>query len=91
MAEAKIIDGAAVAAQLRERVATAAMELRTRHGIVPGLATVIAGDDPASHIYVRSKARACQAAGLASFEHRLPADAEENDLIKLVERLNADE
>jgi methylenetetrahydrofolate dehydrogenase (NADP+)/methenyltetrahydrofolate cyclohydrolase len=55
------------------------------------LATVIVGDDPASHIYVRSKARACQAAGLASFEHRLPADAREKTLIDLVQRLNGDD
>jgi methylenetetrahydrofolate dehydrogenase (NADP+)/methenyltetrahydrofolate cyclohydrolase len=91
MTEAVLIDGQAVAGHLRERVATAATELRTRHGIVPGLATVIVGDDPASHIYVRSKARACQATGLGSFEHRLPADAKEKALIELVERLNRDE
>jgi len=91
MTEAVLIDGQAIAAQLRERVAAAAMALRARHDIVPGLATVIVGDDAASHIYVRSKARACQAAGLASFEHRLPADAKEKALIALVERLNGDE
>ena len=91
MTEAVLIDGQAIAAQLRERVAAAATALRARHDIVPGLATVIVGDDAASHIYVRSKARACQAAGLASFEHRLPADAKEKALIELVERLNGDE
>ena len=91
MTEAVLIDGQAIAAQLRERVAAAATALRARHDIVPGLATVIVGDDAASHIYVRSKARACQAAGLASFEHRLPADAKEKALIALVERLNGDE
>jgi methylenetetrahydrofolate dehydrogenase (NADP+) / methenyltetrahydrofolate cyclohydrolase len=91
MAEATLIDGQAVAAQLRERVAAAAAELRARRGIVPGLATVIVGDDPASHIYVRSKARACMATGLASFEHRLAADAKAGELIELVEQLNADE
>jgi methylenetetrahydrofolate dehydrogenase (NADP+)/methenyltetrahydrofolate cyclohydrolase len=91
MGEATIIDGQAVASRLREQIATAVAELRVRHGIVPGLATVIVGDDPASHIYVRSKARACLAAGLTSFEHRLPADAKEKTLIELVERLNGDE
>ena len=91
MTEAVLIDGQAIAVQLRERVAADAVALRARHDIVPGLATVIVGDDAASHIYVRSKARACQAAGLASFEHRLPADAKEKALIELVERLNGDE
>jgi methylenetetrahydrofolate dehydrogenase (NADP+)/methenyltetrahydrofolate cyclohydrolase len=91
MGEATIIDGQAVALRLRERVAAATAQLRARHGVVPGLATVIVGDDPASHIYVRSKARACLATGLASFEHRLPADAKEKALIELVEKLNGDE
>jgi methylenetetrahydrofolate dehydrogenase (NADP+)/methenyltetrahydrofolate cyclohydrolase len=91
MAEATIIDGQAVAGQLRERVAASAAALRARHGIVPGLATIIVGDDPASHIYVRSKARACMAAGLASFEHRLPAGAAAGELNELVGRLNLDD
>jgi methylenetetrahydrofolate dehydrogenase (NADP+)/methenyltetrahydrofolate cyclohydrolase len=91
MAEATIIDGQAIAARLREQVALAAAELLARHRIVPGLATVIVGDDPASHIHVRSKARACMAAGLASFEHRLPADAKEGELIGLLQSLNADD
>lgn len=88
MTEAKIIDGQAIAARLRQRVAEAAGELRERHGFVPGLAAIIVGDDPASHIYVRNKARACAAAGLASYEHPLPSGASETDVIALVKTLN---
>jgi methylenetetrahydrofolate dehydrogenase (NADP+)/methenyltetrahydrofolate cyclohydrolase len=91
MAEATIIDGQAIAARLRERVAAGVAELRIGHGITPGLAAIIVGDDPASHIYVRNKGRACVAAGLVSFEHRLPADASEADIIHLVEQLSGDE
>jgi methylenetetrahydrofolate dehydrogenase (NADP+) / methenyltetrahydrofolate cyclohydrolase len=91
MAGAKIIDGQAIAAQLRQRIAEAVAELREQHGFVPGLAAVIVGDDPASQIYVRSKARACAAAGLASFEHTLPGDASQADVIALVHTLDADE
>lgn len=91
MAEARIIDGQAIAEKLREDVAAAAGGLRIQHGIVPGLAAIIVGDDPASQIYVRSKARACAAVGFVSFEHRLPADASEADVIVLVEQVNADE
>jgi methylenetetrahydrofolate dehydrogenase (NADP+)/methenyltetrahydrofolate cyclohydrolase len=91
MAEAKIIDGQAIAARLREGVANAVTALQTRHGITPGLAVVIVGDDPASHVYVRNKGRACSAAGITSFEHRRPADTDEDTLITLIEQLNADE
>ena len=91
MADAKIIDGKAIAAQLRERVAAAAAALRNEHGIVPGLAAVLVGDDPASQVYVRSKVRACAAAGLASFEFRLPADAGLPTILELLAKLNADE
>jgi methylenetetrahydrofolate dehydrogenase (NADP+)/methenyltetrahydrofolate cyclohydrolase len=91
MAEATIIDGQAIAARLRERVATAAAELRGGHGFVPGLAAIIVGDDPASRVYVRNKARACAAAGLASFEHTLPGTTGEAGLIALVRQLNLDE
>jgi methylenetetrahydrofolate dehydrogenase (NADP+)/methenyltetrahydrofolate cyclohydrolase len=89
MAEAALIDGKAIAADLRRRVAEAAAGLRGR-GIVPGLAVVLVGDDPASQVYVRSKGRACVAAGLASFEHRLPADADPAAVLDLVRRLDAD-
>jgi len=91
MADARIIDGKAIAAQLRERVAAAAAALRDEHGIVPGLAAVLVGDDAASQVYVRSKARACAAAGLASFEFRLSTDAGISAILELVTTLNADE
>jgi methylenetetrahydrofolate dehydrogenase (NADP+)/methenyltetrahydrofolate cyclohydrolase len=91
MAEAIIIDGKAIAAGLRQRVAATAAKLRDGHGITAGLAAVLVGDDPASQVYVRNKARACAAAGLASFEHRLPADAGMAAILDLVARLNADE
>src|SRR5207237_4399062 len=91
MADARIIDGKAIAAQLRERVAAAAAALRDEHGVVPGLAAVLVGNDAASQVYVRSKARACAAAGLASFEFRLSADAGLSAILELVTTLNADE
>jgi len=91
MAEAAIIDGRAIATGLRERIAEAAARLREEHGIIPGLAAVLVGDDPASQIYVRSKARACAAAGLAAFEHRLTADAGLAAILDLVTQLNGDD
>lgn len=91
MAEAIIIDGQAVASRLRQRVAEAAAALRDSQGITPGLAAIIVGDDPASRVYVRNKARACAAAGLASFEQHLPADASEASVLELVQQLNADD
>src|SRR5258708_18233097 len=91
MTQARIIDGRAIAARLRQRLADAATGLREQHGFVPGLAAIIVGDDPASQIYVRSKARACAAAGIASLEHTLAGDASEADVIALVRALNADE
>src|SRR6476660_3507220 len=91
MPDARIIDGKAIAAQVRERVAAAALALRDAHGIIPGLAAVLVGVDPASQVYVRSKARACTAAGIASFEHRLSADSTASVVLDLVSRLNADD
>src|SRR6266576_2905297 len=91
MAEASIIDGKSIADGLRERVAAAAAALREEHGITAGLAAVLVGDDPASQIYVRSKARACAAVGLASLEFRLPADAGLAAILDVVAKLNADE
>ena len=88
---ARLIDGRAQAAALRERIAGATALLRERHGVVPGLATILVGDDPASDIYVRSKVRACHDAGIASFEHRLPADCGLPALLERIAGLNADE
>jgi methylenetetrahydrofolate dehydrogenase (NADP+)/methenyltetrahydrofolate cyclohydrolase len=90
MREARIIDGKAVAAELRRRIGDAAATLRREASLVAGLAAILVGDDPASDVYVRSKGRACIAAGIASFERRLPADATEAALIAEVDRLNAD-
>jgi methylenetetrahydrofolate dehydrogenase (NADP+) / methenyltetrahydrofolate cyclohydrolase len=87
---ARLIDGKAHAAALRQRVAAAASGLRPL-GIVPGLAAVLVGDDPASEVYVRSKGKASEEAGLASFQHRLPAATSETELLALVARLNSDQ
>lgn len=91
MSDGTVIDGQSVAAGLRQRVAAAVEELRARHGVTPGLAAIIVGDDPASRIYVRNKGRACIAAGLASFEHRLPANGSEAAIIAVINELNRDE
>ena len=90
MVETRLIDGKAAAAALRARVAAAAAELKARHGVVPGFAAVLVGDDPASDVYVRSKGKATRDAGLASTEHRLPAATSATELLDLVARLNAD-
>ncbi len=87
---AAIIDGKAFAAGVRERVADHVAAFAKRVGRVPGLATVLVGEDPASQVYVRNKGRATREAGMASFEHRLPDTATQPELIALVERLNAD-
>ena len=87
---AKIIDGKAAAAALREEVAKEVARFRVATGRVPGLATVLVGEDPASAVYVRSKGRATLEAGMLSFEHKLPADTSEDDLLGLIDRLNAD-
>jgi methylenetetrahydrofolate dehydrogenase (NADP+) / methenyltetrahydrofolate cyclohydrolase len=91
MGEARIIDGKALAAELRRRVADAAVLLRHESNLAVGLAAILVGDDPASHVYVRSKSRACEASGIVSFESRLPPDASQAGLIAEVERLNADD
>jgi methylenetetrahydrofolate dehydrogenase (NADP+)/methenyltetrahydrofolate cyclohydrolase len=91
MTEATVIDGTAIAAGLRQRVAEAASDLRERHGIVAGLGAILVGDDPASQIYVRNKARACAEGGIASFEFRLPSDADATAILDSVTRLNADD
>ena len=90
MVETRLIDGKAAAAALRQRVAAAAADLAARYATVPGLAAVLVGEDPASEIYVRSKAKAMRDAGLAGIEHRLPATTSEAELLRLVDALNAD-
>lgn len=87
---AQIIDGFAIAAELRQDIAVRAAEMKARHGVVPGLAVVLVGDDPASGVYVRNKLKATAECGLKSFEHILPADTSEADVLDLVAKLNAD-
>ena len=87
---AHIIDGKAVAAALRTVVARDVAKLVAR-GLKPGLAVVLVGNDPASEVYVRSKARQTLEAGMASFEHRLPMDATQTELLALVAKLNDDD
>ena len=91
MSGTTIIDGKAFAAGLRARIAQAVPAFTKATGRVPGLAVVLVGDDAASAVYVASKGKATVAAGMASFEHRLPADTKQEDLIALVHQLNADE
>ena len=90
MAEAARIDGKGFADALRARIAGHAGEFVQATGRKPGLAVVLVGEDPASQVYVGAKARACHEAGIASFEHRLPAETSEAELLVLVERLNRD-
>ncbi len=87
---ASVIDGKVIAAELRTRVAAEVARVKADHGLTPGLAVVLVGSDPASEVYVRSKHKQTQEAGMASFEHVLPADVAQGDLIALVQKLNAD-
>ncbi len=87
---ARVIDGKAFAAQLREKVASYAHSFEEKAGRKAGLAVVLVGEDPASEVYVRSKAKATVEAGMASFEFKLPADAPETELLDRVRALNAD-
>jgi len=87
---AKIIDGKAIAAELREDVAKGVKELIAAGGTQPGLATVLVGDNPASHTYVRMKRKASAKAGIESFHHELPDDASQEEVEKLLQTLNED-
>ncbi|HTR89978.1 MAG TPA: bifunctional methylenetetrahydrofolate dehydrogenase/methenyltetrahydrofolate cyclohydrolase FolD [Solirubrobacteraceae bacterium] len=88
---ARIIDGKAIAARVREEVARDVSDMRAAHGITPGLATVLVGEDPASAVYVGGKQRACREVGMAAFDHRLPAQASHEEVARLLEELNGDE
>lgn len=90
MADAKIIDGKAIAADVRAKVAADVKRLANEHGFVPGLAVVLVGEDPASKVYVKNKAEQTLETGMRSFEHKLPAETSEADLLALVDRLNKD-
>jgi methylenetetrahydrofolate dehydrogenase (NADP+)/methenyltetrahydrofolate cyclohydrolase len=86
---ATIIDGKAIAAKVRADVAADTQRFTEQTGVVPHLAAVLVGDDPASAVYVRNKQRACEQSGLKSTLHRLPADASQEQLLRLVQELNA--
>jgi methylenetetrahydrofolate dehydrogenase (NADP+)/methenyltetrahydrofolate cyclohydrolase len=87
---ATVIDGKAFAAKVRGQVAAHVARLREEHGLIPGLAVVLVGEDPASQVYVRNKGVQTLEAGMASFEHKLSAETSEADLLALIARLNAD-
>ncbi len=87
---ADVIDGKAFAAGIRARVAEGVAAFKASQGFTPGLAVVLVGEDPASQVYVRNKHRQTIEAGMESFEHRLPADTPQADILALVEKLNAE-
>ena len=90
MSQAQIIDGRTHADAVKQKVAAEVADLKARHGVQPGLAVVLVGDDPASQIYVRSKGQESLAAGFHSETHRLPGDTTQAELMALVRRLNDD-
>jgi methylenetetrahydrofolate dehydrogenase (NADP+)/methenyltetrahydrofolate cyclohydrolase len=87
---ARVIDGKAVAASVRARVAEEVRAFEAEHGRVPALATVLVGDDPASHVYVGGKHKACEEVGIRSLHHELPGETSENELLELVGELGLD-
>ena len=87
----EIIDGKAFAAKLRGQVAGAVAQVKSKHSLMPGLAVILVGDDPASQVYVRNKGKACAEAGIASFETILPASTTQDELLAHIARYNADE
>jgi len=87
---ATIIDGKAFAAKVRGQVAEHVTRLKEDHGITPGLAVVLVGEDPASQVYVRSKGKQTVEVGMNSYEHKLEADTSEEDLLALIDKLNRD-
>lgn len=86
-----VIDGRRLAESIRQEIAVSARSFHEKHGSLPKLAAVLVGDDPASHIYVRNKVRACEQVGLESESHHLPADIPEAELTTLIDRLNESE
>ncbi len=87
---AQLIDGTAIAEQVKEEVKVAVAKMQAEHNYTPGLATVLVGEDTASATYVRMKQRTCEKLGIRSIGHRLPADASQADVVALVSELNAD-
>jgi len=88
---AQLIDGKAFAAKLRGEIAAAVADVKAQHQFTPGLAVVLVGEDPASQVYVRNKGKACEEAGITSFETILPATTTQEALLAEVARLNADD
>ena len=86
----KLIDGKAISAKIRAEIAQKTAELKKETGIVPGLAVIIVGEDPASKVYVRNKHRACEEVGFASFSYELPEQTKEKELLALIRKLNKD-
>ena len=89
MTESKIIDGKAFAEGMRRRIAAEVQEIKAAKNMVPGLAVVLVGENPASQVYVRNKARQTKEVGMNSWEHRLEASTSQADLFGLIARLNA--
>ena len=87
---ARIIDGKATAESMRATIGKAVADMKESYGFAPGLAVVLVGEDPASQVYVRSKGKQTIEAGMASFEHKLPADTSQADLLAVIGRLNRD-
>ena len=86
----KILDGRALSQTVRDEVAAGVAEMQQKHGVTPGLAAVLVGDDPASAVYVRNKGRACAAAGIFSETFQRPAETSQSELLELIEELNRD-
>ena len=86
---AKIIDGNAIAEEMRQEIAAEAERLKVKHGLIPGLATVLVGENPASQMYVRMKQRTCEKVGIRSFGYNLPSDAKQEEVESLIRELSA--
>ena len=87
---AKILNGKALSDRMRGEIGVESAELKQKHGRAPGLAVIIVGDDPASHVYVKNKKLGCEKAGIRSFSHELPADTTQQHLLGLITELNND-
>src|SRR5438874_7603714 len=87
---AHIIDGKTLAQAVRDQIAKDAAALLARTGIKPGLAAILVGDDPASHLYVKNKQKACEAVGIYVADHKLPASTSQGELLALIDKVNRD-
>jgi len=87
---AQIISGTEIAKQIREELKQEIAELKEKHNLIPGLVTILVGEDPASQVYVKSKVRTCDALGVYSERYDLPAETSEEELLTLIDKLNKD-